>query len=112
LELARSGAEVAGVVSFHGGLDSPNPADGKNIKTPVLILHGAADPHVKQEDIVAMKQEFVDAAVEWTFAEFSGALHAFTDKSANRPAMGAAYDKRADKESWRIFKGYLKQWTK
>ena len=44
IELARSGANIAGIVSFHGGLDSPTPADGKNIKCKVLICHGADDP--------------------------------------------------------------------
>ena len=44
IELARSGADIAGVVSFHGGLDSPHPEDGKNIKCKVLALHGADDP--------------------------------------------------------------------
>src|SRR3954452_18619762 len=64
LELARSGADVAGVVSFHGGLDSPNPADGKNIKAKVLVLHGADDPFVKKEDREAFENEMREANVD------------------------------------------------
>ncbi len=57
LELARSGANLKGIVSFHGGLDSPTPADGKNIKGKVLILHGAADPFVPAKEIEAFSAE-------------------------------------------------------
>ena len=57
LELARSGADVAGVVSFHGGLDTPAPADAKNIKCKVLVLHGGDDPHVPPKDVAAFEDE-------------------------------------------------------
>ena len=58
IELARSGADLAGVVSFHGGLDSPTPADGKNIKCPLLVCHGADDPFEKPEDLAASRCGF------------------------------------------------------
>src|SRR5690242_17412300 len=61
LELARSGADIAGIVSFHGGLDSPNPADGKNIKCKVLVLHGADDRSSSPENIAAFENELRDA---------------------------------------------------
>ncbi len=112
IELARSGAEVNGIVSFHGGLDSPSPADDKNIKTPILILHGAADPFVKAEDILAMKNGFDKANVTWSMVEFSGAVHAFTHTAAgNDVSKGAAYDKRADEQSWDIFASYFRRWS-
>jgi dienelactone hydrolase len=65
IELARSGADIKGVVSFHGGLDSPTPADGKNIKTKVLALAGADDPFQKPEDLTAFESEMRDANVDW-----------------------------------------------
>jgi len=102
LELARSGADVLGVVSFHGGLDSPNPADGKNIKAKVLILHGADDPFSPKADVEAMEKEFKDAGVDYQIVFYSGAVHAFTQPMAgNDPSKGAAYNERADKRSWR-----------
>jgi len=64
LELARSGAEVSGVVSFHGGLDSPAPEDGKKIQTKVLVCHGADDPFVPVADIEAFTKELNDAKVD------------------------------------------------
>ncbi len=64
LELARSGAEVAGVVSFHGNLDTPNPADAKNIKGKVLVLHGGDDPFVKDDEVVKFEEEMRKAGVD------------------------------------------------
>jgi len=102
LELARSGADVLGVVSFHGGLDSPTPADGKNIKAKVLVLHGADDPFTPKPDIAAMEKELKDAGVDYQLVFYSGAVHAFTQPMAgNDPSKGAAYNERADKRSWR-----------
>ena len=57
LELARSGAAVKGVASFHGGLDSPNPADGKNIKAKVLVFHGGDDKFTSPENLAAFKKK-------------------------------------------------------
>jgi dienelactone hydrolase len=101
LELARSGADVLGVVSFHGGLDSPTPADGKNIKAKVLVLHGADDPYVPKTDIAAFEQELKAAGVDYQLVFYSGAVHSFTQPMAgNDPSKGAAYNERADKRSW------------
>jgi dienelactone hydrolase len=101
LELARSGADVLGVVSFHGGLDSPTPADGQNIKAKVLVLHGADDPYVPKADIAAFEQELRSAGVDYQFIAYSGAVHAFTQPMAgNDPSRGAAYNERADRRSW------------
>lgn len=108
LELARSGADVKGVVSFHGGLDSPTPADGKNIKGKVLALHGADDPYVPAKDIVAFESELKDAKVTYQLIKYPGAVHSFTHKEAgNDNAKGAAYNEAADKASWTEMKAFL-----
>jgi dienelactone hydrolase len=108
LELARTGADVDGVVSFHGGLDSPNPADGGNIKAKVLILHGAEDPFVPQKDIDAFLAELRSAKVDWQMISYSGAVHAFTNPaSGNDPSAGAAYDAAADRRSWLAMQQFL-----
>jgi dienelactone hydrolase len=108
LELARSGADVNGVVSFHGGLDSPTPADGKNIKCKVLICHGADDPFEKPADLAAFQNELRDATVDWQFIEYGGAVHSFTQPMAgNDNSKGAAYNEKADKRSWEAMKQFF-----
>jgi dienelactone hydrolase len=108
LELARSGAELNGVVSFHGGLDSPTPADGKNIKCKVLVCHGADDPFEKPEDLAAFEKELRDATVDWRLIKYGGAVHGFTQPMAgNDNSKGAAYNERADKRSWLDMKNFF-----
>jgi len=108
LELARSGAEVSGVVSFHGGLDSPTPEDGKNIRAKLLICHGADDPFVRVKDIDAMKKELNDAKADWQMISYSGAVHAFTQPMAgNDNSRGAAYNKSADQRSWIAMRSFF-----
>ncbi len=110
LELARAGADVKGVVSFHGGLDSPTPADGKNIKARVLVLHGAADKFVPAEGIAAMTKEFTDAGVDWQMVSYGGAVHSFSNPHAgNDAASGNAYDPKADKRSWEHLMVFLQE---
>ena len=105
IELALSGAQLNGVVSFHGGLDAPNPADAKNIKCKVLAMQGADDPFVPASDIEAFKDEMRRANVDWQFIQFGGAVHAFTQWNAgNDNSKGAAYNARADKRSWEYMK--------
>ncbi len=110
LELARSGADVAGVVSFHGGLDSPNPADGKRIKGKVLVLHGADDPFVPAKDIEAFVSELKEAGVDWQMVSYGGAVHSFTDLDAGALGIkGAAYNEKADRRSWEAMKTFFNE---
>jgi dienelactone hydrolase len=110
LELARSGADVKGVVSFHGNLDTPNPQDAKNIRAKVLVLHGADDPHVPQEQIDAFMKEMREAKVDWQMIYYGNAVHSFTNPDAgNDPSRGAAYNEKADKRSWQAMKAFLKE---
>jgi dienelactone hydrolase len=107
LELARSGADISGVVSFHGGLDSPTPADGKNIKCPVLVCHGADDPFEKPEDLTAFENEMRDAKVDWRLIKYGGAVHAFTQPDPGFSNPGARYNEKADKRSWADMKMFF-----
>jgi len=101
LELARSGAKLVGVVSFHGGVDSPTPEDAKNIQGEVLVLHGDADPHVPQADVAAFEKEMQEAKVSYHLVRYPGVVHAFTQKMAgDDPSKGSAYDAKADAASW------------
>jgi len=101
LELARSGAPTAGVVSFHGNLDTPNPKDARNIQGRVLVMHGADDPLVPDEQVLAFQQEMRRGNVDWQMVFYGGAVHSFTDVGAgNDPSKGVAYNAEADKRSW------------
>ena len=101
LELARSGAPLAGVVSLHGNLDTPNPADARQIKGQILALHGADDPFVKPEQVAGFVKEMRDAGVNWQMNAYGGAVHAFSDPYAGDDVKsGAAYNPEAAKRSW------------
>lgn len=111
LELARSGADIKSVVSFHGGLSTPRPVTGPGvIKASINIQHGAADPHVPPEQVKAFIDEMNTAKADWIFTEYAGAVHSFTEKEAgDDPAKGAAYNEKADKRSWQAALGFLKE---
>jgi dienelactone hydrolase len=108
IELGRSGAAVNGIVTFHAGLDSPAPADGKNIKARMLVLHGAADPFEQPADFAAFQKEMADSKIDWQLNEYGGAVHCFTDSSAgNDPKSGCAYNPVADTRSWAAMKAFF-----
>ena len=105
LEIARSGADIAGVVSFHGALDTPNPGDAKNIKCKVLALHGGDDPYVPRKDVEAFEDEMRAGSVDWQLNVYSGAVHSFTNPEAGDDnSKGAAYNAKADRRSWDAMK--------
>ncbi len=112
LELARAGAPIAGVVSFHGGL-GPAPgftAEEGKVPAKVLVLHGAIDPHVKPEEVDAFEKEFNDAKADWQFIAYSGAVHGFTQKMAGDDiSKGAAYNAAADKRSWEHMRSFFRE---
>lgn len=110
LELARSGSPVGGVVSFHGGLDSPVPADAQKIKGKVLVLHGADDPFVKPPEVAAFQEEMRAAKVDWQMVSYGDAVHSFTRPDAGSDkAKGAAYQEAADKRSWIAMKDFYRE---
>jgi dienelactone hydrolase len=110
LELARSGAKVRGVITFHGGLSTPTPADAKDIKARLLVLHGADDPFVKPDEVAAFKDEMEKAKVKYQFVSYPGAVHSFTRPDAgNDNSKGAAYNEAADKKSWQAMKEFFKE---
>ena len=107
LELARSGADLAGVVSFHGGLSTPTPEDAKNIKARVLALHGADDPFVPAPEVADFQKEMREAGVDWQFVAYGGAVHSFTDFGATGAMAGAKYNAKADARSWEAMKTFF-----
>ncbi|HLY11007.1 MAG TPA: dienelactone hydrolase family protein [Planctomycetota bacterium] len=108
LEVARSGAEVVGTISFHGDLSSPTPDDATKIRGKVLALHGADDPFVPAAQVAGFEEEMRKAGVDWQLVAFGGAVHGFTQKAAGTDnSKGAAYNEKADRRSWELYKGFL-----
>ncbi len=110
LELARSGATIAGVVSFHGNLDTPDPSDAENIVAKVLVLHGADDPYVPAEQVEAFQTEMREAEVDWQMISYGGAVHSFTNPEAGDDlSQGSAYDEVADRRSWQAMHQFFNE---
>ncbi len=108
LELARSGAQLAGVVSFHGALGTPTPDDARYIRGQVLALHGADDPFVPPAEVAAFEDEMRKAKVDWQLVQYGNAVHSFTDWGAgNDNSKGAAYNEKADHRSWEAMKSFF-----
>ena len=110
LELARSGADVAGVVSFHGALDTPHPEDAARITGKVLVLHGANDPFVTQEQVRAFEVEMQRAGVDYRLIQYEGAVHSFTvPEAGSDPSKGMAYNEDADRRSWEAMQAFFNE---
>jgi len=110
LELARSGADIAGVVTFHSSLSTPNPDDSKAIKGKVLVCTGADDPNVKATDVTAFEDEMRKASVDYQVNVYGDAVHGFTNPSATGPKSGGyAYNASADKRSWEAMQAFFNQ---
>ena len=104
LELARSGVELAGIVTFHGGLHTEAPAAPDSVKTPLLVLNGADDAGQK-DAIVPFEQEMDRAGADWQFVNFSGAVHCFALETANKP--GCKYDPRAARRAYAMMHAFF-----
>ena len=108
LELARSGAPLVGVVSFHGGLDTPHPEDAKNIKGKILACTGGDDAFVPPAQVTAFEDEMRQGHVDWQVIVFGGAHHAFTNPQADSHHIpNIAYNADADRRSWAAMKAFF-----
>jgi len=104
LAMARSGADLDGVVSFHGSLGGGGTAAPGSVKARILVANGADDPFVTEEQIAAFKAEMDAAGADYTFINYPGARHSFTNPDADafgeRFGLPLAYDAEADADSW------------
>jgi dienelactone hydrolase len=108
LALARSGTDLAGVVSIHGSLATRRPAEPGAVVAKVLACHGASDPHVPMDDVAAFTEEMNRAGADWQFVSYGRAMHGFTHKHAVPGAMpGVAYDPLADERSFAATRAFL-----
>lgn len=106
LELARSGVDVAGVISIHGLLHRGDIGNGK-ILAKVLCLHGHDDPMGPPEAVLAFESEMSEAQADWQMHVYGGVKHAFTNPQANDKALGTVYDGLANQRATRAIADFL-----
>ena len=116
LNMARQGADLKAVVSFHGMLGAVKPAEPGSVKSKILVLHGADDKFTTPEQLEAFKQEMKNAGVDYRLIVYPGAMHSFTNTEATgygkKFNIPLAYNKKADKESWQEMKKFLEETLK
>lgn len=106
LELARSGAAIASVVSFHGGLSTEQPASADSLKAKVLVLHGADDPYVPATQVDALVKEMRAAKADWQLVSFGNAVHSFTDVDAKLTGE-AEYNADVARRAYAMMDGFF-----
>lgn len=115
LEMARRGADLQGVASIHGALGTDNPAQPGQVQAEVLVLHGADDPLVPEDQVNAFREEMRQAGVDFRFVAFPGATHSFTNPDADRIArefdMPVGYNAEAEAATWRELDSFLQRVT-
>ena len=109
LDLARAGADLKGVVSFHGLLGAPDNVNSGSISAKILALHGHDDPMAPVEQVVAFEQEMTKAGADWQLHTFGNTQHAFTNPLANNPDFGTVYQPDADRRSWKLMENFLSE---
>ncbi|MBT8080870.1 MAG: dienelactone hydrolase family protein [Gammaproteobacteria bacterium] len=107
LDIARTGEDVAGVVSFHGLFAAPGNTDGNTIRARVLALHGWDDPMGPPESVQGLAAELSSMGADWQLHAYGNTMHAFTNPAANDKNMGTVYNASADRRSWRAMQIFL-----
>ncbi|BBL58546.1 dienelactone hydrolase family protein [Methylomonas koyamae] len=107
LDLARSGADIRGVVSFHGLLVPPDNIPEPRLKAKVLVLHGHDDPMAPPAQVQALQAELSRAGADWQVHSYGNTMHAFTNPVANNPSFGTVYQALADRRSWQAMQNFL-----
>ena len=109
LDLARSGADIRGAVSFHGLLTPPEQASHPTISAKILVLHGHDDPMVPPDQVLAFQMEMTKAGVDWQTYIYGNTMHAFANPLANDPALGTVYNSVTDKRAWIAMKDFFEE---
>ena len=109
LDLARTGTDLAGVVSFHGLFGSPGNTAGNKIKAKVLALHGWDDPMAPPDQVVSLAEELSSMGADWQVHGYGNTMHAFTNPQANDPDFGTVYSPDADRRSWNAMQDFLSE---
>jgi dienelactone hydrolase len=109
LDLARSGANIKGAISFHGLLSKPEGLKPEHIKAKILVLHGYEDPMVKPDQVSVFCQEMTEAKVDWQVHMYGNIKHAFTNPLAHDEQLGLIYHEVAAKRSWQATTNFLQE---
>jgi dienelactone hydrolase len=109
LDLARTGTDICGVVSFHGLFGSPGNTAGNKIKAKVLALHGWDDPMAPPDQVVSLAEELSSMGADWQVHGYGNTMHAFTNPQANDPDFGTVYSPDADRRSWNAMQDFLSE---
>ena len=113
LHLARIGTDIKGVVSFHGDLEPHTTIQANQVRSKILVCHGANDTMIPQEKVINFKKEMDTAGVDYKFVSYEGALHGFTNPQAtengNKFGIPLAHNKQADQASWEEMKSFFTQ---
>ena len=109
LDIARTGEDLAGVVSIHGLFGAPGNTSGNTIKAKVLALHGWDDPMATPADVNALAAELSERRADWQLHAYGNTMHAFTNPAANDRDMGTVYDATADQRSWQAMTNFLEE---
>ena len=109
LDIARTGADLRGVASFHGLFGAPDNTAGKKITAKVIAFHGWDDPLVPPEQVTGLAAELTEASADWQIHAYGGAMHAFTNPQANDPDFGTVYSERATRRAWTALEDFLEE---
>lgn len=109
LDIARTGEDLAGVVSFHGLFAAPGNTNGNTISAKVLALHGWDDPMATPDDVIALSKEMTAMRADWQLHAYGNTVHAFTNPAANDKVNGTVYDAAADRRSWCAMQNFLEE---
>ena len=109
LDLARTGTDIRGVVSFHGLLVPADNIPAPVIKAKVLVLHGHDDPMVPPEQVLALQTELTRAGADWQLHSYGNTVHAFTNPLAANPDFGTVYNADAERRSWQAMQNFLRE---
>ena len=107
LDIARTGEDLAGVVSFHGLFHPPGNTRGNSIKAKVLVLHGWDDPLATPDDVNSLASEMSAMGADWQLHAYGTTMHAFTNPAAKDPTRGTVYDETADRRSWQAMTNFF-----
>jgi dienelactone hydrolase len=107
LEYARSGAAISGVVSVHGSLETIRPAEPSSIRTPILVCHGALDPHVPMTQVTPFAEEMKTAGADYQLIVYGNAMHGFTHETATGQQPGVLYHAQTDARSSTAIQNFL-----
>jgi dienelactone hydrolase len=110
LELARDGAPLKGIVSFHGGLQTQRPAEAGKVKAKILVCTGADDTLIPVEQVNAFEAEMIKAGADWQVITYGGAKHSFTNPHSDSLGMpGIGYSKSVDARSWKAMTDFFEE---